>query len=374
MSRAADYLRGLIAEEGGSISVERFMQEALYHPEFGYYARTVRTVGTRGDFSTSATLHPALGQAIAAWLTAHRSGGSIVRGAAELQRKERWEKAKSRSLPFSAALRLRVRSIRRTVAPWHVIELGAGTGELAAGILASLGWGGRLGLHYHIVEISAGLRAAQQSRLGRNVQWHATIADALRAADGCALLFSNEVVDAFPCRQMVWHDDDWHDVRVRWTERGPEPFPPDGQRIERHESYRRWLQEWAPLWRSGRLLTIDYGDAAPRGSTLRAYWHHRRLTGPEIFARFGQQDLTADVNFSDLETWGAEVGWRSRPLGDQAGFLRRWLPAKMFARPEPALSFLLNPDGAGGAFKTLEQWPAGSRGASGDHDVDFTSS
>eukprot|EP01031_Cornospumella_fuschlensis_P020213 gene20213-24780_t len=45
------------------------MARALYDPQRGYYTRNIRTVGARGDFSTSATLSPLLGQAIAAWLT-----------------------------------------------------------------------------------------------------------------------------------------------------------------------------------------------------------------------------------------------------------------------------------------------------------------
>lgn len=381
MSRAADYLRGLIDEEGGSISVERFMREALYHPEFGYYARKVRTVGARGDFSTSATLHPALGLAIARWLAAHGDGGIISRRAAETQSGE-----ENRSLPQfafhpSAALRLCVRLFRRMFGVrWHVIELGAGTGELAASVLAGLGRWGRRGLRYHIVEVSEGLRATQQTRLANPVRWHDDMADALRVTNGHALIFSNEFVDAFPVEQMAWHEaaQSWREVRVRSTQNGCESFVPEvpngaptSQRIERRHSYRRWLKSWAPQWRAGRMLTIDYGDLWPHGyerrpnGTLRAYWHHQRLEGSEFFARFGQQDLTSDVNFSELEEWGAEVEWGSDPLLNQTHFLRRWLPPKTLANSDPALAFLLDPHGAGGAFKTIEQWPAGSVGASG---------
>lgn len=353
---AAAYLRELLAAHGGSLTVERFMQEALYHPEFGYYAQNVRTVGAQGDFSTSPTLCPALGQAIARWLAAHQTGG--------------W------------------------FAPWHVIELGAGTGQLAAGTLAALGLSGRRGLHYHIVEISARLRTAQRSRLRRRrVAWHGDLASALDAAGGHALIFSNEFADAFPCRQLAWNAGAgrWHEVRVRWTPEGLRSFGSshpcaetragtvDGQRIEKQRSYGRWMAGWAPRWRAGRMLTIDYGgawpalyDQRPRG-TLRAYWRHQRLEGDDVFARFGQQDLTADVNFTDLAGWGARLGWGAGPLGTQADFLRAWLPAAALrdAASDPLLRFLLDPAGAGGAFKTLEQWPAGFAGAEADSSVDL---
>ena len=63
------WLAALFEQNGGAIPFERFMAEALYHPDFGYYTRHIRTVGgSRGDFATSATLSELLGEAIAAWI------------------------------------------------------------------------------------------------------------------------------------------------------------------------------------------------------------------------------------------------------------------------------------------------------------------
>ena len=342
-------LRALIRAEGGSISVERFMQEALYHSRFGYYARRVRVVGREGDFSTSVTLHPALGQAVAAWATAHR---------AEIARR----------------------------GAWHLIELGGGSGQLAAEVLRAMPWWPRRGLRYHLVEISEGLRASQRARLhkaGRTVQWHTDVQSALSAAGGHALIFSNEFVDAFPCVQLM-HGPEvgvWREVRVCWPDDAEHPeetlaewrgLPPEsgnevepavGQRVEMHLSYRRWLEAAVDGWESGRLLTIDYGDLPPSlyrrrpHGTLRAYCRHQRIAGLEIYQRFGQQDLTADVNFADLQRWGQTLGLRTGTLLTQAAFLRRWLPACVLtpANTDPALAFLLDTDGAGDAFKVLEQ-------------------
>lgn len=341
----AGFLRALIRDEGGSITVERFMQEALYHPRHGYYSRRVRTVGREGDFSTSATLHPALGQAVAAWAIAHRAE-VVQRGA------------------------------------WHLIELGGGNGQLAAEVLRSVSWWPRRGLRYHLVEISEGLRATQQARLrryGRRVQWHADLRSALAAAGGRALIFSNEFVDAFPCVQLVHGPrfGEWQEVRVQWPEGARHPSetvaawqgaPPDlgsgfapsvGQRVETYQAYARWLQEGIGNWRAGRLLTIDYGDVPPAlyrrkpHGTLRGYCRHQRIIGPEIYQRFGQQDLTADVNFADLQRWGEASGLQTHSLSTQTDFLHRWLPSRV--NTDPTLDFLLDPDGAGGAFKVLEQ-------------------
>ena len=60
-----EYLPRLFSEAGGAISFERFMSEALYHPAFGYYSANIDAIGgSRGDFSTSATMSPLLGRAI----------------------------------------------------------------------------------------------------------------------------------------------------------------------------------------------------------------------------------------------------------------------------------------------------------------------
>lgn len=134
----------------------------------------------------------------------------------------------------------------------------------------------------------------------------------------------------------------------------------EGQRIEVHQSYHRWLRKWATAWREGYQLTIDYGYVAeppPRlalSGTLRAYFQHLRLEGEEIYRRMGRQDLTADVNFTDLERWGLGLGWMTESLQTQAEWLQG---VDHRARPVPAPR-LGDADDAGGAFWVLEQRPA----------------
>jgi SAM-dependent MidA family methyltransferase len=65
LSRATAHLLALQEESGGPLPFERFMREALYHPEFGYYTARIRDVGARGDFSTFATLGNSLAQFLA---------------------------------------------------------------------------------------------------------------------------------------------------------------------------------------------------------------------------------------------------------------------------------------------------------------------
>jgi SAM-dependent MidA family methyltransferase len=331
------FLQRLQQECGGSIPFERFMQEALYHPEFGYYTANIRDVGSRGDFSTSATLGDELGTAIARWIESRI-------------RELRWDRGWGR-IP--------------------VIEIGAGNGSLARTILSKLPWRIRWRLDYMIQETSPVLRHLQRKRLRwHGVHWSFSLSEALNHCKGNALIFSNELVDAFPCRIFEKDPTSWHEIgvtlspdgslseiRSRVTDQIPaleqHSHLSPGQRVEIHESYRDWLSDWRDSWRTGSLLTIDYGEKSetlytrrPAGS-LRGYWNHAKITGPQIYARFGKQDLTADVNFSDLVKWGEEIGLQTRSLETQREFLKRWLPS--------ANTVLTESDGSGSAFMVLEQ-------------------
>jgi SAM-dependent MidA family methyltransferase len=291
---------GRLGDEcGGSIPFDRFMRAALYDPDVGYYTGRIRTVGSRGDFSTWPGLDSSLAGAVAAWL--------------------------------------------RESSPRHVIEVGAGSGRLAADMLGRLGWIRRRLTTLHIVEISPVLRREQQQLLRhRRVAWHDTMQDALRAAGGKADIYSNELADAFPCRVFIRHSGAWLELALHIgggsARENPVPCalprssafggnPPDGARVEVHESYRRWLASWAPMWTAGRMLTVDYGAQMPAlyhrrpEGTLRAYAHHQRLTGPDVYASFGRRDITADVNFTDLRTWGEDLGWTTDSLGTLSEFI-----------------------------------------------------
>ncbi|MFC5051983.1 SAM-dependent methyltransferase [Rubritalea spongiae] len=311
---------------------DSFMQFALHDPDHGYYAKKIRTVGHQGDFSTTATLSPTLGAAIA-------------------DRATNW--------------------LKENPGSFHLIEIGAGDGSLAESIIKSLPFIQRLKLHYHIVDTSEPLRKIQQQRLkSHRVLWHDTPRDALKSAGGRAIIFSNELVDAFPVRIFHRIQNDWLELHCdNQTETflpasslpdssALNPKHPESHRVEVHESYHQWLEEWITSWRDGEMITIDYGDTYPDiyhrrpQGTIRAFFHHENLTGPAIYQNVGHQDLTADVNFTDLIEWGNELGLETISLTDQTSFLTP------FARNTTQDLYLLHPDGPGAAFKVLIQKPA----------------
>lgn len=316
--------------ELGSITLERFMGFALHDPQHGYYARRARTVGARGDFSTSVSLSPLLARAVAAWARRRRPGGL-----------------------------------------WHFVELGGGDGSFARDFLRELGWWGRRRCTYHFVEIGERLREAQGLALEGRAHWHTTMEAALTAAGGEALVFGNEFIDALPCAvlERTGESDPWEEIGLAWPLREVRrPARAElldssstslrlvSGRVEVHLAARAWLQALARSWRRGALLLIDYGGTAaecyhrrPRG-TLRGYFRQQRVEGAEIYERIGHQDLTAEVNFEDLARWAGESGLRVGPRQTQREFL---LPHAGKA-PPAADQFLLDPDGAGGAFQVLE--------------------
>ena len=227
--------------------------------------------------------------------------------------------------PAHAIAKWAARALRETRCR-DLIEIGPGEGTLAAVVLKNLPLGLRWKTRLHLVETSRPLAARQRDLLGHRATWHLTMGQALAACGGNAVIYSNELVDAFPVRRFQKTALGWQELAVRIDALKhahesllpPAELPdstafldshPPGQWVEVHESYHRELAAWMPGWHSGRLLTIDYGSEIqdlyhrrPRG-TVRGYLHQQRLEGPEIYANPGRQDLTADVNFTDLRNW-----------------------------------------------------------------------
>jgi len=216
------------------------------------------------------------------------------------------------------------------------------------------------------------------------VRWHQSVESALDAADGAALVFSNELVDAFPCKQLVRGERGWHELHLESRDGElveclvpltdarvtPERFSGltalgqamVGHRFEIHLTYHDWLSSWLPRLTSGGLLTIDYGERASSlpymaAGSLRGHFRHQHVHGRQVYQRFTFQDLTADVNFTDLKNWGEQAGLTSGFLITQQEFLTRFLAnARRQAETNPALQYLMYPGGAGSAFKMLEQF------------------
>src|SRR5205807_6982926 len=60
-----DFIRGAIRQQG-PVRFDWFMDQALYHPEFGYYASGRCAIGRRGDYFTNVSVGPLFGRLLAA--------------------------------------------------------------------------------------------------------------------------------------------------------------------------------------------------------------------------------------------------------------------------------------------------------------------
>lgn len=316
----------------GLLRFDRFMQHALYHPTHGYYSKHIPTVGRSGDFSTSASISTDLATSIAKWC-----------------------EQEIRFHQFSV--------------PIHLIEIGAGTGELLKNVRRALPFLIKRKIQFHIVETSPKLRAIQQQTLGSSVKWHKHLSEALLFSKGHALLYSNELVDAFPVRQFRKEADGYSELYIDSQLRS-EVFQTisdvelpqssifshqthSGQRVEVHQSYHDYLREWTAHFQKGSVLTIDYGDTAeelskqqPQGS-LRGYLKHQMVKGDALYQSVGHQDITADVNFTDLIEVSEHSGLTTQCFTEQKNFLT----AKK-SRPN---KYLTDAEGAGSQFKVLLQ-------------------
>jgi SAM-dependent MidA family methyltransferase len=261
------------------------MEAVLYHPQFGYYSSDRNPIGRAGDFFTSADLDPAFGRLLA---------GKFSQLAAGLD-------------------------------GFTIVELGAGTGALARDILTARAF------PYRILERSRAMRDRQQRTLaGFDVEW---IDELPARLTGC--VFSNEFFDALPVHRVVRRSGALREIYV------DEAFAEiegdlgvslrdvavpigEGHSTEINLDAIAWMKRIAASLERGYHLAIDYGYlrreyfARPTG-TIMCYWRHQAVEDP--YARIGEQDITAHVNFSDLIDAGLSASLETVAFTTQMQFL-----------------------------------------------------
>ncbi|MDB6015717.1 MAG: hypothetical protein JWR19_206 [Pedosphaera sp.] len=314
-------LRGIIEEEAirGDISFARFMELVLYCPNIGYYEQLDVSPGRQGDFFTSVSVGSLFGELLAFqfadWLVKLPAGGR------------------------------------------QLVEAGAHDGRLALDILNWLRQHRPellATLEYWIMEPSAKRRQSQEKTLGdwaKTVRWFDSW-EAVPKPGVNGVIFSNELLDAMPVHRLGWDKlrREWFEwgVSVRegrfvWArmplaagnsvvgavaELPPELLEvlPDGFTTEVNPAAVCWWQEAARTLGSGKLLGIDYGLAGEqffvperKEGTARAYY--RQHVSSDLLARPGEQDITAQVNFTAVQEAGEAEGLTTEAYQSQAQFL-----------------------------------------------------
>ena len=344
---SADLTRAIAAEiraAGGWLDFARYMELALYAPGLGYYSAGSTKLGAGGDFVTAPELGDFLGRALARTLRAELAGLSAPR----------------------------------------ILELGAGTGALAAQILDALA---DLDAGYLILEPSADLRERQQralERFGARVAW----LDTLPAEPIVGAVIANEVLDALPVscfakrgervvpRGVVassagfaWADgDERRDLAdaVGSIERALGAPLADGFESEVALALPAWMASVGATLERGCLLFVDYGLPRreyyhPQRSAGTLICHYRQRAHADPFLYPGLTDITAWVDFSACADAARAAGLEVAGYTTQAQFLLATLAAEppsagvdaAALRARSALKTLLLPGEMGERFKVL---------------------
>jgi SAM-dependent MidA family methyltransferase len=344
----------------GPMSLARFMEWALYAPGDGYYERNHSQTGQRGDFYTSVSVGNLFGELLAFQFAD-------------------W------AAPLSGERR-------------QIVEAGAHDGQLASDILHWLEEHRAnffANLDYWILEPSGRRRAWQEKKLARwrnKIRWFEGWGE-IPAGAISGVIISNELLDAFPAHRVGWDAPrgcwfewgvDWKEDRLVWARLPREQsalretaWPnlplellrhlPDRFTTEICPEAEAWWGEAALRLGAGKLLTFDYGRPAEEfwlperaGGTLRAYSKHR--VHAEVLENPGEQDVTADVNFSAIQAAGEAAGLRTETMEAQARFLTR-IAERGFSSDAGNWSSsrvrqfqtLTHPEHLGRAFKVLVQ-------------------
>ncbi|MDD3884358.1 MAG: class I SAM-dependent methyltransferase [Gallionella sp.] len=303
-AQLSEHIRAEIAANDGWISFTRYMELALYAPGLGYYTAGAHKFGEAGDFITAPELSPLFGRSLARQLV----------------------------------------EIMRASQP-TMLELGAGSGKLAADILAELELLGQLPEQYSILEVSADLRERQRLLLEQRVphllsrvQWLDRLPDVI---DG--VVFGNEILDALPVHLLHWRAGEARERGVAVNEAGfcwqDRPLADDvlsqaAQRIQAPDDYlseicpaaRGLINSLAQRLQSGVLLFIDYGFGArefyhPQRSRGTLMCHYRHHAHDDPFYLPGLQDITAHVDFTAVAEAGIDAGLEFLGYTHQAFFL-----------------------------------------------------
>ncbi len=323
--RLVEHIRAEIAEAGGLLPFDRYMDLVLYAPGLGYYVAGSHKLGEGGDFVTAPELTPLFGRCLAhqvAEVLASMDGGDVL-------------------------------------------EFGAGSGALAAALLPELATLGRLPDRYLILEPSPDLRRRQREAMealgtqpAQRVQWLDVLPDAFEG-----VMLANEVVDAMPVHGFAIRQGRVVERCVRVADAGFEDFYrepasedllkavqalceaglalPEGYRSEVNLRAAPWVASLGRSLQRGVLFIIDYGY--PRGEyylperdmgTLMCHYRHRAHGDPYHLP--GLQDITAYVDFTALAEAGVAAGMSVAGYASQANFLLGCGLERMMAQSDPA--------------------------------------
>lgn len=305
----------------GNIDFATYMHDALYTPKLGYYTGISTKIGEKGDFITAPEISPL----------------------------------------FSETISQQLSQIIKATPDAVILEIGAGSGKMAANILKTLKQEKNLPNAYWILEPSPELQARQlgtiqntQPELVSHIKW----LNKLPTDKFNGIIICNEVIDAMPVHTIKLTQKgpielgvtlDAKKQKFIWCElknidNQIKDFIKDNETINQrlseikdknkdNEFYteinialKTWLTDITKNLNIGAAIFLDYGESEKyiyspdkNQGSLRCFYQHRVHDDPFLYP--GLQDITADVNFTQLATYAYDLGFDVSGYCTQAMFL-----------------------------------------------------
>ncbi len=344
-----DLIKNLI-KANGPLTVADFMNEALFHPQYGYY-RVARPIGKAGDFITAPEISQVFGELIAAYF-----------------------------LNFILASSKKI----------ALVEMGAGRGTLFKDLLVTieklslkLGKSDEIKacVNFCIIEISESLTKIQQEKLGENVKWYQNFGNFLKDNSEREIYFiSNELFDCFPIHQFLKTSQGWcermiglvddelafvaqnfnaakHNLISEICAQDNMQNCQEGDIFEHSFAALNFMEELAQALENqgGMALIIDYGyTKSPLKSTLQALKNHQYS---DVLKDVASSDITALVDFTALQNCAKKNHLASSLVTQREFLLALGIEERRkILKDDEALNRLIAADQMGELFKCLIVW------------------
>jgi SAM-dependent MidA family methyltransferase len=317
-----DHIHQKIEQAGGRLSFDRFMELCLYAPGLGYYVAGARKFGAEGDFVTAPEISPL----------------------------------------FSRCLARQCVQVLQEIGTGELLEFGAGTGTMAADILAELERLDCLPQAYLILELSPDLKSRQQETLQQKVPHLAGLVQWLDELPGSGfkgVVLANEVLDAMPVQRFRIESGEVLEQFVRWQDERFVSFwgspttaglveavqdialeQAEGFESELNLRAYPWVGSLGEIVDTGAVILIDYGYPQaeyyhPQRSEGTLMCHYRHRAHPDPLLLPGLQDITAHVDFTAVADAGLKAGFEIGGFTTQTFFLMGCGLDSMLAQSDP---------------------------------------
>jgi SAM-dependent MidA family methyltransferase len=303
----------------GRLPFEKVMELALYHPQHGYYNKPIPKLGKKGDFFTNVHVSNLFGYVVADYFINY------------------W-------LEFH---------------PLQLVEIGGGDGKLIEQITKRFHQRkiDKSAISIYTVEKSLYHQLEQRQRL-KKMPYNIFFVDQLEQVPktSFSIVYSHELLDAFAVHRLIWEKGRWWEIYITenqntlveikdrlssleledYVNQLPDDFSA-GQQIEVNLKAKSWIHDVSDWLHSGLIWTLDYGGNSRElhsirylDGTMRYYQAHQHIHDP--YSTLGEMDMTAHVNFEDMQKWGESKGLSTFFYGTQSSFL---MEAGIFTYTDP---------------------------------------